>query len=380
MQRNRAGETGVDHDGTVMCGGGVSVQARGRGGPQSRTYCENAITMQHLILRPGPQLVMRAFRPEPDDTGSRVEELDFTGRAHELLFELITIHAETTLADIFRLMEASPLLQKFYHRDFAEELCAEARKGAAEPLARAPAWPPQGRTPECAARRFPVQRAAHEGIEFLELYQEWGLDTGTNEYSGMQHLHLHGIGHELAEDLPEEHRTKGECIEWSVSLTPLRELLSLPVRLKDEVRITEEDATAKAYTSEIRRARCADVTLGQVIHGLLWELSFHGGPQEQMEVSEDLKRQVAEVDAGTVELVSADDVFEPLYKPGCDALFEELGGRSTREIAAAIRDIDDDQNAAAWLDRVFGGAVVVKPQFRNRSGREFRKAFRAAGR
>ena len=316
--------------------------------------------MQHLILRPGPPLVMRACRPEPDDTGNRLKEVDVTGRAHEHLFELVTVHAETTLADIFRLMEASPLLQKFYRRDFAEELCAEARKGAAEPPAR--------------------ERAAHEGIEFLELYQEWGLDTSTNEYSGMQRLHLHGIGHELAEDLPEERRKKGERIEWSVSLTPLRELLSLPVRVKDEVRITEEDATAKAYMSEIRRARCADVTLGQVIHGLVWELSFHGGPQEQLEVSEDLKRQVAEVDAGTVEFVSADDVFEPLYKPGCDALFEELGGRSTREIAAAIRDIDDDQNAAAWLERVFDGAVVVKPQFRNRSGREFRKAFRAAER
>lgn len=360
MQRNRAGETGVDHDGTVTCGGCVSGQAWGRGGSQSRTRCENAITMQHLILRPGPQLVMRAFRPEPDDTGRRLNEVDVTGRAHELLFELITVHAETTLADIFRLMEASPLLQKFYRRDFAEELCAEARKGAAEPPAR--------------------ERAAHEGIEFLELYQQWGLDTSTNEYSGMQRLHLHGIGHELAEDLPEERRKKGERIEWSVSLTPLRELLALPVRVKAEVRITEEDATAKAYMSEIRRARCNGVTLGQLIHGLLWELSFHGGPQEQREVSDDLKRRVAEVDAGTVELVSADDVFEPLYKPACDSLFEALGGRSTREIAAAIRDIDDDQNAAAWLERVFEGAVVVKPQFRSRSGREFRKAFRAAGR
>ena len=312
--------------------------------------------------------------------GSRLNEVDVTGRAHELLFELITIHTETTLADIFRLMEASPLLQKFYRRDFAEELCAEARKGAVESPARGPAGPSQGRTPECTAQRFPDQRASHDGIEFLELYQQWGLDTSTNEYSGMQRLHLHGIGHELAEDLPEERRKKGERIEWSVSLSPLRELLALPVRVNTEVRVTEEDATAKAYMSEIRRVRNAEVTLGQVIHGLLWELSFHGGPQEQREVSEDLERRVAEVDAGTVELVSADDVFEPLYKPGCDALFEELGGRSTREIAAAIRDIDDDQNAAAWLERVFEGTVVVKPQFRSRSGRAFRKAFRAAGR
>jgi len=322
--------------------------------------CENAITMQHLILRPGPQLVMRAFRPEAEDMGSRLKEVDVTDRAHEFVFELITIHAETTLADIFRLMEASPLLQKLYRRDFADELSALARKGGAEPSSR--------------------EQAAHAGIEFLELYQEWGLNTSTSEYSGMHRLQLHGIGNELTEDLPEERRKKGERIEWSVSLTPLQELLSLPVRLKAEVRITEEDAAAKAYMSEIRRARCADVTLGQVIHGLLWELSFHGGPHEQLEVSEDLKRRVAEVDAGTVEFVSADDVFESLYKPGCDALLEELGGRSTREIAAAIRDIDDDQNAAAWLERAFEGAVVVKPQFRNRSGREFRKAFRAAGR
>jgi len=59
-----------------------------------------------------------------------------TGRAHQFLFELITIHAETTRADIFRLMEVSPLLQKLYRRDFAEELSAQARKGGVEPSSR----------------------------------------------------------------------------------------------------------------------------------------------------------------------------------------------------------------------------------------------------
>ena len=101
---------------------------------------------------------------------------------------------------------------------------------------------------------------------------------------------------------------------------------------------------------------------------------------EQREVSEDLKRQVAEIDAGTAELVSGDDIFEPLDRPGCDALFDDPGGRSTREIAMAIRGIDDDENAAAWLDSAFDGEVVVKAQFRDRTGREFRKAFRAAER
>ena len=145
------------------------------------------ITMQHLALRPGPQRVLRAFRPEPDDMGRRLGEVDVTGRAHEVPFEPITAHAE--------------------------------------------------------------------------------------------------------------------------------------------VRITDDDATAKAVMNEIRRARNADVTLGQVIPGLLWEPSFHGGPQEQREVSEDLKQGVAEIDAGTAELVSGDDIFDHPDPPGCAALFDELGGR-----------------------------------------------------
>jgi hypothetical protein len=316
--------------------------------------------MQHLTLRPGPMLALRPVRPGLEDGSGRMIEVDVTRRAHEFLFEFITIQAGTTLSDVFRLMEASPLLKKVYRQDFAEELCAEARKGALDAGAQDP--------------------ASEEGIEFLELYQHWGLDSSTNEYSGTQRLNLHGIGPELSHDAPKEGRRQGERIEWSVSLTPLRELLPLPIRVNSEVRITEDDADAKAYIREIGRGRHADVTLGQVIHGLLWELSFHGGPQAQQEVSEDLKRQLEEIDAGTAELVCGDDIFDSLDRPGCDAMFDDLGGHSPREIATAIRDIDDAENAAGWIDRTFRGEVVVKAKFRDRTGREFRKAFHAAAR
>jgi DNA-binding transcriptional MerR regulator len=142
-----------------------------------------------------------------------------------------------------------------------------------------------------------------------------------------------------------------------------------------EVRITEEDDSAKAWMREIRRARSTDVTLGQVIRGLLWELSFHGGPQEQQQMLDRLKRQVAEIDAGTATLIPHDELFSDLDQPGCDALFDDLGGRSPREIARAVRNIEDEENAAACLLRAFEGAVVVKAPFRDRTGREFRRAF-----
>ena len=139
--------------------------------------------MEHLILRAGPKLAVRPFKPDPDDLRDPLNELDVTDRAHEFLFESITIQSNTMLGDIFRLMDSSPLLQQFYRQDFAEELCAEARKGPLDPRVH--------------------ERAPYEGIELLELHQQWRLDISTKEYSGTKQLQLHGIGHELKEDFLE---------------------------------------------------------------------------------------------------------------------------------------------------------------------------------
>ena len=307
--------------------------------------------MQHLILRPGPELVLRAFRPEPDELACRSSEREITDRAHEFLFDAITLHPDTLLSDVFGLMEASPLLKRVFRQAFVEELCAEARKGPAH------AEP----------------QLQHERIECLELYAEWRLDTHTQTYSDTHRLHLHGVGPVLSEDHPEEHKGKGERIEWGVSLSPLRELLTLPVRVNHGVRITEDDQAAQAWMHEIGRVQLESVTLGQVLEGLLWELSFHGGPVEREAVSADLRCRVAEMDDGTARTVSADEVFERLGVPGCKALFEAFGGHRPREIDQALRDIGDAENAAEWIVRKFAGRVIVKAEYQHLNGREFRR-------
>jgi hypothetical protein len=308
--------------------------------------------MQHLILRPGPELVLRAFRPEPDELGRRSKERKVTDRAHEFLFDAITLHPQATLADVFALMDASPLLKRIYRPAFVEALCAEASKGP----------------------RHSEQQPPHERIEYLELFAEWRLDTHTQTYSDTTRLRLHGVGPVLQEDHPGEHKRAGERIEWAVSLTPLRELLALPVRVNHGVRITEDDRAAQAWMQQIGRAQVEDVTLGQVLEGLLWELSFHGGPAEQEAVAEGLRQQMAEVKDGTAKTVSSDEVFERLGLPGCEGLFDEFGGHRPREVDEALRDIGDLENAADWIARRFDGRVIVKPEFRHLSGREFRRA------
>jgi hypothetical protein len=314
--------------------------------------------MQNFILKPGPVLIAQRWIREGDEDTS--ERVDVSDRAHQFLFETIEMAPDVTLGDLLGLLRRDPVLRQVFQRDWSEELYAEAQKGPLEPS-----------SPDAALQ---------ERIEWLELYQQWSFDSSRQTYLPTQRLQLHGIGAELKEDAPAYGRKKGERITWSISLTPVRELLTLPIRVNPEVVITEDDLDSRSYGLEVSRVRHPDVTLGQIIDGVMYDLGFHGGPAEQAEFAAELEQRVQEVGSGAVELMSVDDVLEESVQPACSALFDALGDHSAREIQTAMRRIDDDENAASWFDKEFNGAVVVKAQFRDRSGKEFRKAFRAANR
>ncbi len=314
--------------------------------------------MANLILGPGPKLIWRDIHRQDSD---HPVDTNVAGRAVEYLYEPVTLDPRLTLGDVFMLLDNCLTLRKVFRRDFAEELCAEARKG--------PCPQSRGNDPEDVA-----------GVEYLELYWSWGVDTATKAYSCVHRLDLHGVGRVLEVDAQTYGVKAGERINWSVSLTPMRELLDLPLRLRDTFDITEDDIDAKAYGDAVDSARCPDALLGQVIHGVLYELSFHGSPEQQVEFHDELMARKTEVDAGTATLIPADDVFGKFDRPGFDALFDTLGGVPHADVSGALRRIADDEPVGPWLEQAFEGNVVVKAQYRERPGREFRKAFRAAGR
>ena len=163
-------------------------------------------------------------------------------------------------------------------------------------------------------------------------------------------------------------------------MTPLRELLALPVRLNAEVRVMEDDANAKAFSEEVLKGKHPDVTRGQVVDGIVYKLSFHAGPQERADFRSGLDDQLAEIKAGTAKLVSGDDIFDIDDRPGFEMMFDGLGGVGQRDVSSAMRQIDDDANAAAKLDEEFDGRVAVRSRFCDKTGREFRKTFSAAAR
>ncbi|MFT3777218.1 MAG: hypothetical protein QM772_02880 [Ottowia sp.] len=313
--------------------------------------------MSRLLLLPGPRLLRRNEHPGDGPAGA---EADVTESAHEYLFDPLELDPAFTLGDLFRLLARCEDLQRVFRRDFAAELCAEARKG--------PVPPRRGSDPPEVG-----------GIEYLELYRNWQLNTGDSTYSWVDHLDLHGVGKVLAVDAPDHGRKAGERIQWAVSLTPLREMLVLPLRFNPTLKVIEDDLDTLAYGDTLARARCAELCLGQFVHAVLWELSFHGAPADQAAVVAELTERKAELDTGTPRYVSGDDLFAELDRPGFDTLFETLADVPPSQVRRAIRDLADDAPAAAHLAQVFGGRVIVRPAFRALAGRAFRKAFRTAG-
>lgn len=311
--------------------------------------------MYDLTLRPGPELIY-GF-PEHTNGALKRRAAVVTDKAHRFLFQPVRIAEDVSLADVLRLFEVCPQLLDNFRLQYAEQLCAEAAKG---PL-------PEG---EGSEANDP------QPLEALELCWNWGLDAHTGEYSSVNTLDLNGLGPVLSADDPNERLKAGERVRWSVSLMPVRELLRLPVVVRPDFEIQESDVYAKAYGRPVGLGRVSEVTLGQVLRGLLTELCFHGSPADKAQLTAELSALVAEIDAGTAELKDAEDAFEELGFGDArvfEAMFESTGGLSRREVRWALGQVEDTEPVGPALEAKFGGRVVVRQEFRDLGGREFRR-------
>lgn len=314
------------------------------------------------MLEPGGKLLLRSAgdaASEEDPVERAIRVLDVSADAAAYLFEPVQIHAQSTLADVFALVERCPTLKVVYSRCGVEALCAQARLG---PLPQNP-------------RGDPAEIA---GIEYLELSWAWTLDTSSGAYGNMALLDVRGAGKVAAADVPSYGIKAGERVNWSVSLTPVRELLDLPLRYVEECGIREDDIDSAMFGEVVQQARVPQLLLGQLLFGLFSELSFHGPAEDQEEF---LGRLVALKDgllAGDVEALPVGEVVPEAELAGFEAMFETFGGVSLLDVRRSMHLMEDDQAAGLWFDDEFGGVVVVRERFRERLGREFRKAFRAA--
>ncbi|MDO8418104.1 MAG: hypothetical protein Q7S87_18200 [Agitococcus sp.] len=318
--------------------------------------------MTPLELHPGGKLIHNYWVYD-DTLGTGVwAHRDVSARAGEFLFAGLTIRSGVTFADVFTLLSVSPVLLTVFRQDYAMELCVEAQKG----LKERPGEP-------------------WERIETIELYRVWSVHTGTREYEGVGQLYLHGLGPLLAENI-EEHghivHKQGDRITWGLTLTPVRELLNLPITLRAVIPLCENDLDAQQYGAELARVTYAGLTLGELIHTLLSEISFHGTPSQTQAVCDELHEQVDHL-LDTCQEGNLSDKAQLTAEPSIfddsrvyDYFFEAWRSCPAKQLSAAIRELDDNCPIEQGLQESIGEHIRVKNAYAQLPSRAFRKHLR----
>lgn len=319
--------------------------------------------MPDLTLLPGPLLQRKTWHYEDTKKGGHWQPDDVTERAHEFLFHDVAVDPQVTLADLLTLVRGNPILLAVLRQNFSAELCEHALLGPVAP-----------------------NEPAHERLEYLELYRVWGRNSSTLEYEGASKFHVHGMGVVQAHDI-EEHGflscKKGERIQWSISMAPLHELLSLPIRIRTEVPVTEDDLDSKAYGDTLHTAHVSGITLGALLHEVLWELSWHGAPEAQQAVAQELREQVASLDADPVrETVPVEEFFVSMGFQPLARIFETYfvikGLLEPAQISQALRELEDHEPAQEGLTNAFPGQLELRAPYQGLTGYALRKLVRLA--
>ncbi|MFM0324869.1 hypothetical protein [Caballeronia glebae] len=247
--------------------------------------------MKGLSLKSGGELAyVRWVEDEEAGTAAYVA-CDVTGSAAGYLMEPVCFEGDIQVRDLFSLLDCNPALVDVFSRAHAAEYLQESKKGDA---------------------RAYTGEYDPNGIEYLELFYDWKKDPVTGELSGVHKLWVTGIGYELRDDIVEDGYLRyaaGSRIGWAIKFSPVGHLLNYPLRFNPQVDVVDNDDV----TRTIETVRVPPPTLGQVIHAVMWELSWGGNPQETEVFVETLHTAFDE--ANLSEPRRAQDLIDLLAKP-----------------------------------------------------------------
>lgn len=226
---------------------------------------EETASPKKLVLHAGGALIQTRWICDDQAMHGQYIDFDVADRAPAFLCEKIALANSLTLRDIFALVEKSPFLKEYLHHYWINEFLSEAK----------------------SAVRASVEINARS-IEYLELYWSWEYDQESQTYRSPLRPEFHGVGILQQEDLIEYDHVvcpKGQRINWSISTAELSEIIDLPLKISDEALINEAATPLKIL--------CC-TTLGQMLEGIFWELSFHGGPDGRRSFNENLAKAAKE--------------------------------------------------------------------------------------
>lgn len=251
--------------------------------------------MEKLTIKKGGKLVETKWVfDEKADEGS-YQDFDKTDSALRYLFDTCELEEDVTLKDIFLLLNTELVLFDAVIGNWCKEIVTE---GLTQP-----------------GKPYDLSKYDPEQIEYLELgytpeYSK-NKDEGTCLY-GFTRPDFGGVGVELKNDGDMEHWEKGQRVSWGISLTPANELINIPVKLSKEFTvypsILNEDWDSRTrMQNPLAKFENPQYTLGNILHGIIWEMSFHGGPDSRQGFKESLDAQVEEIKNGTAKFTEPDE-------------------------------------------------------------------------
>lgn len=181
------------------------------------------------------------------------------------------IDDDVTLGDIFNAVQADPDLMEFIAQ---YSWCGAIEKFHEQ--ARRP-YTPKEDTPE-------EDRLTHlEIAPFGEFWNNYKEKDGPDEFEGI-HMHFSGVS--------------SNGVNWSVSCTPTNSMAHLPVRVVPTVQ----------FSKSLKEERVAtyNMTLLEVLDAIYWDISFHGGPEENEAFLEMLSDRIEEIKSGEATVVPLD--------------------------------------------------------------------------
>lgn len=143
---------------------------------------------------------------------------------------------------------------------------------------------------------------------YIEIY--WRSNLVNYSYNETPELYtyvgIQGIGDPTMEGQEYE--------KYALDLTPLNNIAHLPIKINNNMVLYDERKTSddKFQFGKVLFEAKKDFSLFELLYGIFYELTFHGGPKKRDEAKNNLLVSIKEIEDGTAELVPWDVVKKNL--------------------------------------------------------------------
>lgn len=189
---------------------------------------------------------------------------DVTDSAHEFLFEQLQLQSDVTIRSVLLLVSNCEGLRRVLRRRQIDNILQEA-------LGPLPSYSLEGGIDPA-------------DVEFACVYRSLERHSGTKELSGVSGMMLHGLSRVYEQDVYEGdmlmHR-KGTRSGYSFEWTSARRLLDLPLKLDEEVVVSEGNLNLERFWEQSQTLHCTELSLAELLDAVTSELAWVGPPQDE---------------------------------------------------------------------------------------------------